>query len=261
MTQPSPAPSPAPAATSVPPPRPATTGAAQRKLKNFLLDARFQLKFASYIVGITLLVSGLLGVFIWRTTSILFRETAVAVEARSRAAETSKELGNATLSNEILQHMDDPEFEKQIRERSDSIDKAYEAEKTAIIEAQTQLMRRQQVTLVALIGGLVAFVFFVGFASIVATHKIVGPLFRMKRMAQEVGDGKLHPPTYGLRPGDELQDMFQAFSNMVKGLRVREEEGLKGLGKALEIAGRTGANEELVGQLKALEGASKKKLE
>jgi methyl-accepting chemotaxis protein len=261
MTQPSPAPSPPPAASPAPPPRPAAGGATNRKLKNFLLDARFQLKFASYIVGITLLVSGLLGVFIWRTTSTLFHETTVAVEARQRAAETSKELGNATLSNEILQHMDDPEFEKQIRERSDSIDRAYEAEKNAIVEAQTQLVQRQQVTLIALIGGLVAFVFFVGFASIVATHKIVGPLFRMKRMAQEVAAGKLHVPTYGLRPGDELQDMFQAFSNMVKALRTREEDDLKTLDKALEIAGRTQANDELVGQLKTLEAALKKKLE
>jgi len=117
------------------------------------------------------------------------------------------------------------------------------------------------VTLIALIGGLVAFVFFVGLASIVATHKIVGPLFRMKRMAQEVGAGKLHVPTYGLRPGDELQDMFQAFSNMVKALRAREEEDLKSVEKALEIAGRVGANDELLGQLKLLEGTLKKKLE
>ena len=240
---------------------PKTAGSANRKLRNYVLDARFQLKFASYIVGITLLVSGLLGVFIWRTTNTLFHETSVAVEARSRAAETSKELGNATLSNEILQHMDDPAFEKQIREKSDAIDKAYEAEKNAIIEARDQLLRRQQVTLWALVGGLFAFVVFVGLASIVATHKIVGPLLRVKRMAREVADGKLRVPAYGLRPGDELKDLFDVFSSMVKALRDREEDDLKNVGVALQIADRTGANDELVRQLRVLEANVKGKLD
>ncbi|MHB8874946.1 MAG: HAMP domain-containing protein [Myxococcaceae bacterium] len=251
----------APKAAPLPPPRPAAKGAAQRKLKNYILDARFQLKFASYIVGITLLVSALLGVFMWRTTSTLFEETSVAVEARSRAAETSKELGNATLSNDIMQHMDDPAFEKQIRDRSDAIDKAYEAEKTAIIEARDQLVRRQQVTIIALIGGLLAFVVFVGLASIVTTHKIVGPLLRLKRMAQDVADGKLRPPAYGLRPGDELQDMFGVFANMVTVLRQREEDDLKKVSEALKLASSIGANEELIRQLQVLEADVKHKLD
>jgi methyl-accepting chemotaxis protein len=233
------------------PPAPAVSR--QRKFKNFLLDARFQLKFASYIVALTLIVAGLLGVFLWRTTSTLFAETEVAVEARSRAAETSKELGNATLSNELLAHMEDPAFEQQLKEKSAAIDKAYEEEKNAIIDARVQLVRRQQITLFALIGGFLAFVVFIGLASIVTTHKIVGPLFRIKRMAQEIAAGKLKVPTYGLRPGDELKDLFDAFSGMVKSLRDREESDLRQVSAALRLAETGKGNDELLRELQTLE--------
>lgn len=233
----------------------------QRRLRNFLIDARFQLKFASYIVVLTTLVAGLLGIFLWRTTSALFQETEVAVEARSKAAETSRELGNATLNNEILQHMNDPAFEQQLRERSAAIDRAYEAEKAAIIQARADLVRRQQVTLIALVGGFLAFVVFIGLASIVTTHRIVGPLYRVKRMAQEIAEGKLLPPSHGLRPGDELKDVFEAFFAMVRALREREEDDLRRVEAALALAERTGASNELLVELQTLKAKLRAKLE
>src|SRR5580658_3242280 len=88
------------AAPSGPPPK--------RYLRNYLLDARFQLKFTAYAVGATLIVVALLGVFLWVTSQRLFRETESAVDARSKAAETSKDLGNAALGNTLLAHMNDP---------------------------------------------------------------------------------------------------------------------------------------------------------
>lgn len=242
---------PAPAMATSPP---------KRKLRNFLLDARFQLKFTSYVVGLTLLVAALMGVFLWRTTNILFRETEVAVEARSRAAETSKELSNATLANDLMQHMDDPAFEAQLREKSAAIDRAYEAEEHAIIEARTQLVHRQQVTLIALIGGLIAFVVFIGLGVIVSTHKIVGPLFRVKRMAQDVAEGKLKMPAYGLRPGDELKDLFEAFAGMIQALRNREEEDVGKVQAALQLAERTGASEDVIRELQTLQAQIKARL-
>ncbi len=242
---------PAPAVAAGPP---------RRKIRNFILDARFQLKFTSYIVLLTVIVAALMGVFLWRTTDTLFRETEIAVEARSKAAEKSKELSNATLANEIIQHMEDPAFEAQLKEKAAAIDRAYEAEKNAIIAAREKLVQQQKVTLVALVGGFIAFIIFIALASIVTTHKIVGPLFRVKRMAQEVADGKLRVPTYGLRPGDELKDVFDAFASMVKALRDREEADLQRVQSALSLASQTG-NDELVRELQTLEARLKAKLE
>src|SRR4051812_36544507 len=92
----------------------ATSSPYKRHARNFLLDARFQLKFASYIVGITLVLSALLGVFLYRTTNSLFAQAESAVESRSQAADTSRELGLAVLNNDLAKNINDPEFAKQL---------------------------------------------------------------------------------------------------------------------------------------------------
>src|SRR2546423_14115832 len=97
--------SPAPAAPVV---------STKRKVRNFLLDARFQLKFAGYVVALTLVIAGLLGAFLWQTTSVLFAETQRSVDSREAAAATSKELGTAVLQNKMVEHMSDPDFGKQL---------------------------------------------------------------------------------------------------------------------------------------------------
>jgi nitrogen fixation/metabolism regulation signal transduction histidine kinase len=75
-------------------------------------------------------------------------------------------------------------------------------------------------------GVLVAFIALIALTAIVITHRIVGPLFRIKRMAREVTAGAVRPPMYGLRPSDELQDVFAVFSEMVTQLRARTEADL-----------------------------------
>jgi methyl-accepting chemotaxis protein len=234
---------------------------AQRKLRNFLLDARFQLKFASYVVALTLLVAGLLGAFLWRTTAVLFKETDDAVVARSRAAEKSHELSTATLNNELLEKFNDPAFEKQLKERSAAIDREFELEKAATIQARAQLHARQRMMMVALVSGLLAFVVFIGLASIVTSHRIVGPLHRVKKLAHEVADGKLKVPSHGLRPGDELKDVFEAFFEMVAGLRRREEEDLGRVRAALAVAQREKVSDDLIRELQTLEARLKAKLD
>ena len=211
-------------------------GRRDRKFKNFLLDARFQLKFAGYIVVLTLIVAGMLGAFLGYTTTTLFTQAQQAVDARTQAAETSKELGTCTLNNDLAKNMDNPDFMAELEKKSAEIDKKYEAERLSIVAQRDQLTTQQKVTLLALVGGLLMFVVFIGLASVVTTHRIVGPLFRVKRMANEVSTGKLRPPSYGLRPGDELKDVFEAFASMVTFLRAKHEADLKSLTDAIAAA-------------------------
>lgn len=211
-------------------PRPAPNnggGRGDRKLKNFLLDARFQLKFAGYFVAVTLIISGILGAIIVRTTDSLFSQLAASAEARRAAAETSKELGNCTLNNELAANMDNPELAAKLADRSKDIDARYESEKSAAVEWSHEVQRQQRYTLYFLIGILLGFTLLIALTAIVITHRIVGPLFRIKRMAREVANGQVRPPTYGLRPGDELQDVFEVFADMVKHLRERTEADLE----------------------------------
>jgi nitrogen fixation/metabolism regulation signal transduction histidine kinase len=234
---------------SLPTPAPAGGGRKDRKLKNFLLDARFQLKFAGYFVAVTLVVTGLLGVYLVRTTDSLFSQMASAVEARSKAAETSRELGNCTLNNELTANLNDPEFAARLAEKSKAIDDAFEKERLAVQEQSAALAEQQRLTLYALLGVLLLFIALIALTAIVITHRIVGPLFRLKRMAREVAGGAVRPPAYGLRPGDELQDVFEVFSDMVTQLRARTEADLASVQKAR--AGEVAALEQLEGELKA----------
>jgi methyl-accepting chemotaxis protein len=213
-------------------PQPPAAGRDQRRLKNFLLDAPFQLKFAAYFVVLTLVVAAVLGVFLVRTTDSLFSRMNDAVDARSKAAETNRELGTCSLNNELTKNMDDPGFASKLAEKSKAIDDAFEAEKAGVIAQRAELVKQQQLTVVILVGLLVGFIVMVAAGAIIITHRIVGPLFRIKRMAREVAAGVLRPPTYGLRPGDELQDVFEIFSGMVVFLREQAEADLKVLEQA-----------------------------
>jgi nitrogen fixation/metabolism regulation signal transduction histidine kinase len=248
--------------TLAPTPVPAVDARDKRKrsVRNYLLDARFQLKFTVYIVGVTIIVAGLLGIFLWRTTQTLFAETEVAVEARSRAAETSKALSVATLNNQLMEKFNDPKFAAELAAKSKEIDEQYESEHRAILAQKQDLERRQKVTFAALLGGMLGFVVFIGLATIVTTHKIVGPLYRMKRMAQEVAAGKWHLPTIGLRPGDELKDMFEEFTRMIQSLRDGQTEEIQQLISAIERAERAGAPKEAISELRALEVAMRRRL-
>jgi nitrogen fixation/metabolism regulation signal transduction histidine kinase len=216
------------------PPGAAPTGRQQRRLKNFLLDARFQLKFAAYFVFMTLVIASVLGVFLVRTTDSLFSRMNDAVDARSKAAQTNRELGTCSLNNELAKNMDDPDFAAKLAEKSKAIDDAFERETQAVIAQRALLEKQQQLTVYILVGLLVGFIALVAFGAIVITHRIVGPLFRIKRMAREVGAGVLRPPTYGLRPTDELQDVFEIFSAMVTFLRGQAEADLEALERATQ---------------------------
>jgi cytochrome c-type biogenesis protein CcmH/NrfG len=140
-------------------PAPARPGGAKdRKIKNFLLDARFQLKFAAYFVALTLIITALLGAFLVRTTDSLFSQISASVEARKRAADTSHELGNCTLNNELTKNMDDPDFAAKLADKSKAIDAAFEAERAAAQKQSEEVQQQQQWTLYALMGVLVAFI-------------------------------------------------------------------------------------------------------
>ena len=137
-------------------------GRGRRRLKNFVLDGRFQLKFAAYFVVLTLVVAGLLGVFLVITTDSLFRQMNGAVDARSKAAETNRELATCTLNGELAKNFDDPSFTAQLAERSKAIGDAFEAEKQAVIGQRAELVAGQRVTVAILVSLLVAFVVEVG---------------------------------------------------------------------------------------------------
>lgn len=225
-------------------------GHPKRQLRNYLLDTRFQLKFTSYLVLAAAAITVLLGSVLWRSSEMLMRQTAAAVDARSRAADTSRELGNVALSS-MLASVTDPAFAEELKRRSADIDRKHEAERQAIEAQRAELVSRMQRTWTVLIAALAAFIVFIALSGIYATHRIAGPIFRLKRLANEVAEGRLRPMDGALRPSDELRDLYAAFSAMVEKLRANQETDLTAVERALQEAERAG-QAELASGLRAL---------
>jgi len=85
--------------------------------------------------------------------------------------------------------------------------------------------RRLLFSVISILGVLVLAI---GAAGIFVTHKVAGPIFKMRRHLREVAAGDLRVPS-GLRKGDELVEFFAGFQSMVGALRGRREEQISDL--------------------------------
>ena len=97
-----------------------------------------------------------------------------------------------------------------------------------------------------------------GLTGIVITHRIVGPAYKLKLLLGDVERGRLNVRG-GLRKGDELQDVGEAFQKMVQALRDRQEAEIAELEEILEKAGD--ADGEVVERITALRDQMRAALE
>jgi len=117
--------------------------------------------------------------------------------------------------------------------------------------------RRVLVYLVAFLGGLVLCLTGLG---IVATHKIAGPAYAMKRKLGDIADGHL-PVIRALRRGDELKEVADELRRMAQALRQREEAELAQLQKVVAILrGQPPGNEAALAELERLLREKKSRL-
>lgn len=223
-------------------------GRHQRRLRNYLLDPPFQLKYSGYLVGIAVLLSLGLGTFLWRTGQAVISQSQEAVEqgenvvARGREVLAESQKVSAVVSMNIVR---DPDYsqnpalleafkadaEKQDARLADQ-QKALEQQAASLKRQASELTTKQRVMFLTLCGALTLLVILIGLAGIVVTHRIAGPVHKMKRQIREVGRGHLQIPSK-LRRGDELTDFFEAFEHMVISLRKRQEREITELEKAI----------------------------
>jgi len=232
----------------------------KRRWRNFLLEPRFQLKFTVYMVAVSVVFTTLLGVFLFRNTQALLDEASAAVEARSKAAEASRDLSNSTLASELFTRMGDPSFMARLQLVSREIETNFEKEQAAVIGQRGDLVRQQRRMWWVLSGSLLALMLLITLVSIVLTHRVAGPLMRIRRMVNEVASGKLRPPPYGLREKDELKDIFDDTRAMVHVLRKQQEDDLLVITHAIERAQQQGLTGEWLEDLKAQEARIRARL-
>ncbi len=221
----------------------------QRSAKNYLLDRRFQLKYTAYLVGIAALISLALGFIILRTSSAVLEQNARAVtlglelvdqgratvERGTQVVEQSRKVSKVVAMNIAKEYADDPELAKTFQEATSKDEKALNEEQArleadaASIARQAEELRlqskeleeQQRALLVGIVVALLLLVVALGVAGIVVTHKVAGPIYKMKRLLKQVGEGQL-VMRERLRKGDELVHFFETFEKMVNDLRRRQ---------------------------------------
>jgi nitrogen fixation/metabolism regulation signal transduction histidine kinase len=205
----------------------------QRSVRNYLLDRNFQLKYAGLLAGMALVLSVALGVLVWETSSEVIAQGQKTVERGQLVVVQSRRVSQVVSMNIAREYKDDPELAKTFGEAA-SVDEQKLTEEQGRLERDAAFLARQQrQLLVGLIAILAILVVAVGLVGIVFTHKVAGPVFKMKRLLRQVGEGKL-VVRERLRKGDELQHFFEAFEGMVGGLRQRQEAEIARVDKILE---------------------------
>lgn len=229
---------------------PDQTGSYKRSVRNYLLDSRLQLRYAGYLVAVAVAISGVLGSVLYSTTREMVAESQKVVAESQKVAEESKKVSEVSRMNIKDLAGDSPELLAEFNKGADEHDQAVAAQQKRVADQQEMLLHRQSVLLGSLVGGLALMVVLIGLLGIYFTHKVAGPIHKMKRLLAQVGGGNLHVESR-LRKGDELQDFFDVFTQMVSGLRDLETKRLADVLRAAEALGHGDAD----GAREALERA------
>jgi nitrogen fixation/metabolism regulation signal transduction histidine kinase len=213
------------------------TGAHKRSVRNYLLDSRFQLKYAGFLVLVAVAICGVMGAVLYSTTLSMVTASEKVVEQSKKVSEESKKVSEVSRMNITNFASDNPELLAEFNKEAAEHDKTIADQQRSIAENQAMLIGRQKVLIWSLVGGLALMVALIGLMGIYFTHKVAGPIYKMKRLLKQVGQGNLRVDAR-LRKGDELQDFFDAFTQMVAGLRQMEKDQLDELDKAISALGR-----------------------
>ena len=181
----------------------------QRKLKNYLLDRRFQLKYTGMVLFVTVSVASVLGY-------LAYDFSKGQTEAFTAQMASQPSLDEAT-ANDLEQ------FAKQ----------------------EDRKVRN------AIVGGVLLLAIALGLTGILVTHRVVGPTYRMKRLFKHVGEGHLEVTT-GIRKGDELQDLYHSFAEMVESLREQRAEDIERLERTVAQMEASGAQSAYVAEIRAV---------
>lgn len=220
----------------------------KRSVKNYIVDSRFQLKYTSFIVAVAVAISAPLGLFLWRTSEKVVAESQKVVEESKKVSEVV----SLQISKDPV-YGSDPELAKAFGSEANTAAAKVQAQQEALASEQRTMMR-------TLVGALGLMVVLIGLLGIYFTHKVAGPIYKMKLLLTQVGEGKL--TFYGkLRKGDELQDFFETFATMVEKIKSRQSREVDDLDAAIAAAKASGASEEAISKISGVRDEMKRALE
>lgn len=203
-------------------------------MRNYLLDRHFQLKYASYGAGIALVISAALGALLWRSSDQIVTQSQATVEIGKEVLAESRKVSEVVAMNIVK----DPIYsENPALKAAFEADAKQQGEKQnrqqALLEQQASELQQKRAQMgLVLVGALALLVAALWFAGIVVTHKVAGPIYKMKKQLRALEKGSLQVPM-PLRKGDELKEFFDAFNDTVRALRTRQQRDLERLDHAL----------------------------
>lgn len=221
----------------------------KRSLKNYLLDAKFQLKWTGRILIVALGISAVMGVFLFQTSTKVTEQTEVIIRTGEQAIEKNRVNAELLQVKMLDEAKDSPELLTVYQAKAKAEADALQRQKDDL-QQQAAATRAQQGRMgITIVGALVLLVVLIGILGIYFTHKVVGPIYMMKILLRQVGDGKLN---FNRKPrkGDELQDFFEVFQAMVEKLKARQAEEVRILDAAIEEAKASGAGDAAVEKIR-----------
>ncbi len=178
----------------------------KNRRKHYLINKPLQLRYVLYIIATLLIVStaSLIGTYygIWASVINAFSEHSV------------QEL--VTTAAQIQEYQ---EARRPPQVATDSLPSLRLFKETALLsDRQKEIIREildethQKLTPLGMM-----LILLIGLGSIFLTHKIVGPLYRLRRSCQDVGAGKL-TTRLAFRKFDEAHDVARDFNQMAASL-------------------------------------------
>jgi methyl-accepting chemotaxis protein len=222
-----------------------------RHKRTYLINPRFQLKYTALLVGVVLTVMLVLGAVIGRTVAEATDYAQLAVAEAERAMNESRSNSTLAHQNVVLAAADNPELVKMMDEANAEADKKAERDLDEVRSRKGIIVRQKARTFTLLAGSCVLLALLLGAMGILITHRVVGPVHKLKRLLRQVGTGRLGIRER-LREGDELSDLFETFLQMTYSLKAMQKSRVATLDDTIRDAAASGASPEVMDGLRAL---------
>jgi nitrogen fixation/metabolism regulation signal transduction histidine kinase len=220
-------------------------------MRAYLLDPRFQLKYTGLLVGVVLAVMVALGVVLWRTADVASVSAELAATQAERALKESDTTARVLRMSAATLYPDATDLGRTLEQEQAESDRAYQRELQEVAQRRADVERQRRRMLELLLGGGAALLLLLTALGIFITHRIVGPVFRMKRLCRQVGTARLDVDVEH-RKGDELEDLFDTFVQMTYSLKALQAGRLATLDATIAKAEAASASSEVMDGLQAL---------
>ncbi len=234
----------------------------KRSVKNYIIDARFQMKYTGMLVVVAVIISSILVGFLWVTSADVVKQGELVSAQGQKAIEESRKVSDVvrmSMKDDPV-YGQNPELLSGFKDTSADSDRKFEEQQRVLVAQQSAIAKQQKTMLISLMGGLFVMVVLIGLLGIYVTHKVAGPIYKMKMLLHQVGEGKL--VFHGkLRKGDELQDFFETFATMVEKLRARQAKEVEELEAAMKMAKLSGASDESIARIELVHDEMKRAID